>query len=82
MRDDALENLVGYSFTFKGKVGRERTPFYSSFLNRCHAFIISCSSRLSRGVFLSLPFLFLARSTSYYFYACRKESMSQGSLTY
>ena len=55
MRGDALENLVGYSFTFKGKVGRERTPFYSSFLNRCHAFIISCSSRLSRGVFLSLP---------------------------
>ena len=56
---------MGYSFTFKGKVGRERTPFYSSFLNRCHTFIISCSSRLSRGVFLSLPFLFLARSTSY-----------------
>ena len=46
------ENLLGYSFVIKGKVGRGRRTSLS-FLSRCHASIIS-SSRLSRGVFLSL----------------------------
>ena len=43
---------MGYSFLV-GIVGRGRRPS-SSFLSRCHVFIISSSSRLSRGVFLSL----------------------------
>ena len=47
------ENLWNYSFTIKGKAGRERRPSLS-FLSRCHASIISSSSRLSKGVFLSL----------------------------
>ena len=48
------ENLVGYSLIIKGKVGRGKRPFSSSFLSRRHACIISSSSRLGRGVFLSL----------------------------
>ena len=46
------KNLLGYNFIIKGKVGRGRRTSLS-FLSRCHASIIS-SSRLSRGVFLSL----------------------------
>ena len=47
------EHLLGYSFKIKWKVesGRRRS---SSFLSRLHASIISSSSRLSRGVFVSL----------------------------
>ena len=46
-------NLLGYSFIIKGKVGRGRRTSLP-FLSRCHASITSSSSRLSRGVFLSL----------------------------
>ena len=56
------ENL-GFSFIIKGKVDRERRTL--SFLSRHHASIISSSSRLSRGVFLSL--YGQARSTNYCF---------------
>ena len=57
------KNLPGYSFTIKN-VGRgRRTSFF--FLSRHHASIISSSSRLSRGVFLSLQGQ--ARSTNYCF---------------
>ena len=54
------ENLVGYSFIIKGKVcvcgwgGVGERPLYSSFLSRCHDSIISSSSRLGSGVFISL----------------------------
>ena len=48
------ENLVGYSFINKGKVGRGKRSLSSSFLSRCHASIISSFSRLGRGVILSL----------------------------
>ena len=46
-------NLQGYSFIIKGIVGRGRGPSLS-LSNRRHAFISSSSSRLGRGVFLSL----------------------------
>ena len=46
------KNLLSYGFITKGKVKRGRTSL--SFLSRRHASIISSSSRLSRGVFLSL----------------------------
>ena len=48
-----LENLLGYSFIIKWKVGRGRRPSIS-FLSRCHASIMSSSSRYGRGVLLSL----------------------------
>ena len=48
------ENLVGYSFIIKGKVRRGERPLSSSFLSRCQISIISSSSSLGRGVFLSL----------------------------
>ena len=47
------ENLLGYSFVIKGKVGRGRRTSVS-FLSRRHASIISSTSKLSKGVFLSL----------------------------
>ena len=47
------ENLLGYSFIIKGKMGRGRRTS-SSFLSRHHASIISSSSRLSQGIFLFL----------------------------
>ena len=50
----APENLVGYSFIITGKVRRGKRPPSSSFLSRHYAFINSSSSRLGRGVFLSL----------------------------
>ena len=46
--------LSGLQFIIKGKVGRGRRPPSSSFLSRRHASIISSSSGLGRGVFLSL----------------------------
>ena len=48
------ENLVGYSFIIKGKVGRGKRPPFSSFLSRCQASISSSSSVLGRGVYLFL----------------------------
>ena len=57
-----LEDLLGYSFIIRGKVGRGKRPSLS-FLNGRHASIISSSSRLGRGVFLSLHGK--ARSTNY-----------------
>ena len=65
------ENLLGYSFIIKGKVGRERIPL--SFLSGCHAFIVDFSSGLDSGVFLSLHGQ--DRSTNYCFFVCA-ESMS------
>ena len=47
------ENLLGYRFIIKGKVGRGRRTSLS-FVSRRHASIINSSSWLSRGVFLSL----------------------------
>lgn len=47
------QNLVGYSFTIKGKVGSGKRPHSSSFLSRCQATIISSSSS-GVGAFLSL----------------------------
>ena len=44
---------MGYSFIIKGKVGRGRRPPLP-FLSRRRASIISSSSRLGKGVFLSL----------------------------
>ena len=43
------ENLLGYSFIIKGKVGRERIPL--SFLSGCHAFIVDFSSGLDSEFF-------------------------------
>ena len=65
------ENLLGYSFLIKGKVGRQRTSW--SFLSRCDASIISSSFRLGRGAFLSLRGQ--ARSRNYCFSLCA-EGMS------
>jgi len=48
------ENLMGYRFMIKGRVGRGKKPPSSSFLSRCHASIISSSPRLDKGVVLSL----------------------------
>ena len=45
------ENLVGYSFIIKGRVGRGKRPPSSSFLSRRQASIMSSFSRLG---FLSL----------------------------
>ena len=47
------ENLLDYSFIIKGKMRKGRKASLS-FLSRCHASIISSSSRLSRDVFLFL----------------------------
>ena len=46
------ENLQGYSFIVKGKVGKGKRTL--SFLSRPDAAIIKSSSRLSRGAFLSV----------------------------
>ena len=54
----------GCNFIIKGKAGRGRRTFFT-FLSRHYASIISSSSRLSRGVFLSLHGQ--TRSTSYCF---------------
>ena len=62
------ENLLGYSFIIKGKVGRRRPSL--SFLSRCHVSIISSSSRLGRGTFLSLHGQ--VRSTYYCFLCVQK----------
>ena len=58
-----LENLLGSSF-IEEKWGGGKRPSLS-FLNGRHTSIISSSSRLGRGVFLSLPGK--ARSTNYCF---------------
>ena len=58
------ENLVGYSLIIKRKVGRGRTPLMF-FWSKPHVSNISCSSRLGRGVFLSLQGQ--ARFTNYGF---------------
>ena len=47
------ENSVGYRCVTKREVGRGRRPPLP-FLSRCHDSIISSSSRLGKGVFLSL----------------------------
>ena len=65
-----LEKLLSYSFIIKGKVTRGRRPSLS-FLSRPHVSIISSSSMLSRGVFLSL--CGQVRSTNYYFFYVCKE---------
>ena len=65
------ENLLGYGFMIKGKVGRGELLL--SFLSRRHAPIISSFSRLSRGLFLSL--CSQVRSTNDCFLMC-VESMS------
>ena len=74
MADEAAEKNMGYSFIFyiiKRKVGRKRGPSLS-FLGRRHVFIISSSSRLGRGVFLSLSGQ--ARSTNYCFLCAESRS--------
>ena len=53
VRNATPGNSLGYSFIIKGKVGRGRRTSLS-FVSRCHASIISSSSRLSRDVFLFL----------------------------
>ena len=47
----APENLVGYSFIIRGRVERGKRPHSSSFLSRCHAYIINSSSRCGAGDF-------------------------------
>ena len=47
------KNFMGYSFIIKGRVERGKRPSLS-FLRRCHASIISSSSRLNRVAILSL----------------------------
>ena len=47
------ENSLSYSYIIKEKVERGRSTSLP-FLSICHDFIISSSSRLSRGIFLSL----------------------------
>ena len=66
------KNLLGYSFIIKGKVERGRRTSLS-FLSRCHASIIGSSSRLGRGVFLSLHGQ--ARPTNYCLYVCREHGL-------
>ena len=63
------ENLVGYSFIIKGRVGRGRTPSMS-FWSKPHVSKISSSSRLGRGVFLSL--MVKLGSQIVVFYVCRE----------
>ena len=70
VRNACSENWCRYSFIIKGKVGRGRRPSLS-FLSRCHASIISSSSRLSKGFFL--PLHGQARCTNYCFYVCREQ---------
>ena len=53
MRNTASQELTGLQFHNQSKVGRGRSPS-PSFLSRRHVSIIHSSSRLSRGVFLSL----------------------------
>ena len=60
---------MAYSFIIKGKVGRGRRTSLS-FLSRCHASIISCSSRLSREVFLFLHCQTSPQITA--FHVCRE----------
>ena len=48
------QNLVGYSFTIKVKVGSGKRPHSSSFLSRCQATTISSSSTSGVGVFFTL----------------------------
>ena len=68
------EELSGLQFyKIKGKVGRERRPYL---LSRHHVFIISSSSRLSRGVFFVPVWSSCVHKL---FYLCA-ESMSYGSL--
>ena len=52
MREPGPQNLLGYSFIIKGKVERGRRTSLS-FLHRRPISIISFSSRLNKGVFLS-----------------------------
>ena len=59
-----LENLLGYRFIIRGKVGRGKRPSLL-FLNGRHASVISSSSRLGREVFLFL--CGKARSANYCF---------------
>ena len=63
------KNLLGYSFIIKGKVERGRRTSLS-FLSRRYASIIGSSSRLGRGVFLSLHGQ--ARPTNYCLDVCRE----------
>ena len=72
------ENLVGYSFIIKGKVGRRRRRSLS-FLSRHHACIISSSSRLSRGIFLFLHGQ--AKPTNYYFLCVQRACPRNHELT-
>ena len=53
MSKPCSQNLRGYNFITKGKVERGRTTSLS-FLHRRHVSIISFSSTLNKGVFLSL----------------------------
>ena len=73
-----LENLLGYSFIIKGKVERGRRTSLS-FLSRCHASIISSSSRLGRGVF-SCPYVVKLVPQIIVLYKSRERV--SGSLTY
>ena len=63
------ENLLGYSFIIKGKVGRGRRPSLS-FLNRHHASNISSSFRLGRGVFF--PFMVKLGTQISVFHGCKE----------
>ena len=62
------ENLLGYSFIIKGKMGRGRRASLT-FLSRRPVFIISSSSRLSTGVF---PFSVKLGPQMIVFYVCRE----------
>jgi len=47
-REYLAQNLVGFCFTIKGKVGKGKKPSLSTFLSRCQASIISSSSMSGR----------------------------------
>ena len=69
-REGAAPCVLSGLYFYNQRTGeRGRRPSLS-FLNRRHASVISFSSRLGRGIFLSLHGQ--ARSTNYCFHACRE----------
>ena len=72
------ENLLGYIFRIKGRVGKGKT-ISLPFLSRHHASIFSSSARSGGGVFL--PLRGQARSTNYHF-LCVSRASPRESLTF
>ena len=73
MSEPCPQNLLGYSFIIKGNLERRRRTSLS-FLHKCHVSIISFSSRLNKGVFLSL--YGQASPTNIVSYVCREHVLT------